>query len=55
MQDEAAKANTFDYVGEVYPRIQLLTVRQILEEKREFSTPAKVGSRIKTGQTYLPV
>jgi len=36
-----------------YPRIQLLTVKEILEEKRESLTPSKIGSKIATGQTNL--
>jgi hypothetical protein len=53
MKDEAAKAGTYDYAGVDYPRLQLLTVREIVEEKREFHTPTKVGSRIATGQVSL--
>ena len=36
-----------------YPRMQLLTIREILEEKREFLTPSKMRSRISTGQQAL--
>ncbi|SRR5579871_182827 len=50
MRDEAKDAGFYEYVGNKYPRIQLLTVREILEEKREFRTPTKVGAKIKTGQ-----
>jgi len=33
--------------------MQLLTIRDILEDKREFHTPTKVGSKIATGQLSL--
>lgn len=55
MRDEAAKAGMYEYNGVQYERIQLLTVRQILEEKRAFHTPSVIGSRIKTGQVSLPI
>jgi len=51
MMDEAARAGVFEYSDVHYPRIQLLTVREILEHKREFSTPTRLGSRVATGQT----
>lgn len=44
MKDEAAKPGTYEYSGVAYRRLQLLTVREIVEEKREFHTPTKVGS-----------
>jgi hypothetical protein len=50
MRDEASRAGMFKYADKSYPRIQLLTVREILEGKREFHTPTKVGSKVKTGQ-----
>lgn len=50
---EAAEAGQLEYKDVSYDRIQLLTVKQILEEKREFSTPTKIGSRIATGQGVL--
>jgi hypothetical protein len=53
MKDEAAKAGTYDYAGIDYPRLQLLTVREIVEEKRQFHTPTKLGSKIATGQVPL--
>jgi hypothetical protein len=54
MRDEAAQAGSYEYAGLAYPRMQLLTVTDIIEGKREFHTPTKVGSRIKSGQTSLP-
>lgn len=53
MKDEAASAGTFEYSGNNYPRVQLLTIADILEKKIEFDTPTKVGSRISTGQLNL--
>lgn len=55
MWEEAATAGVYEYQGRPYRRIQLLTVRQIVEEKREFETPTKVGSRVATGQSALPL
>lgn len=55
MIDEASRAGTYEYNDVHYPRIQILTVRQVFEEKRELHTPSKVGSRIATGQAALPL
>ena len=53
MHQEAAQAGMYEYAGLTYPRMQLLTIKQIIEEKKEFQTPTKVGSRIATGQKLL--
>lgn len=53
MRDEAAKAGKYTYNGIDYDRIQFLTIKEMLEEKRDFHTPTKVGSRIATGQGVL--
>ncbi len=53
MIEEASRAGTYEYAGNHYARIQLLTIRDMLEGKREFMTPTKVGSRIATGQMPL--
>lgn len=53
MREEAAAAGMLSYGGIDYPRIQFLTIREMLEEKREFHTPTKIGTRITTGQTSL--
>lgn len=42
----AAKAGTFTYQHVDYQRVQILSIREILEEKREFKSPSKIGSRI---------
>lgn len=52
---EAATAGIYEYSGVSYDRIQILTVQQILEEKRLFNTPSRIGSRVKTGQSPLPL
>lgn len=53
MREEASKAGVFKYNGVEYPRMQLLTVQEILEDKREFHTPSKLGIRGSTGQQNL--
>ncbi|MDE2103118.1 MAG: site-specific DNA-methyltransferase [Patescibacteria group bacterium] len=55
MVAEAAEAGTYEYNGVHYPRLQLLTVEQVLVEKKELLTPSKVGSKIWTGQGHLPL
>jgi DNA modification methylase len=53
MKEEASRAGMFEYREVRYPRIQMLTVSEIVEGKREFHTPSKVGSRAKSGQLNL--
>jgi DNA modification methylase len=55
MIEAAAMAGQYEYNGVKYDRVQFLTARQILEEKREFHTPTKMGSRIATAQASLPL
>lgn len=55
MREEAAAAGQFIYGDVKYDRMQILTVRDILEKKRDFHTPTKVGTRIATGQSSLPL
>lgn len=50
MREEASRAGMYEYGGVNYPRLQLLTVRDILEEKREFHTPTRLGSKVASGQ-----
>ncbi len=50
MLSEAAEAGTFEYQGVHYPRIQFLTTREVLEEKREFHMPTRVNTKLTTGQ-----
>lgn len=53
MRSEAAEAGCYEYEGVKYDRIQFLTVKQILEEKRLFHTPTRIGVRVATGQPSL--
>ena len=53
MRDEASTAGTFAYGGVQYPRIQFLTVSEVLEEKREFHMPTRVNTKLTTGQQSL--
>jgi len=50
MYDAASLAGQYEYSGTKYDRIQFLTVREILEEKRDFHTPTKMASRISSPQ-----
>jgi DNA modification methylase len=53
MREEAAKAGMYAYSGMKYPRLQMLSVREILEEKRELHTPTKLTGRTPSGQPSL--
>lgn len=53
MREAGSKAGQYAYSGVKYDRVQFLTAREILEEKREFHSPTKMGSRISTAQTNL--
>lgn len=55
MKQAAAKAGSFVYRDVQYPKVQMLTIKQIVEAKQEFKSPTKVGSKISTGQAALPI
>jgi DNA modification methylase len=55
MRTEAASAGLYEYGGMKYPRIQLLTVQDIIEGHKELLTPTKVGTKISSGQFSLPL
>jgi DNA modification methylase len=55
MREEAAMAGEYMYNDVAYPRIQLLSVRDILEDGRAFLTPTKMGTKLSTGQGALPI
>lgn len=55
MRAEAADAGMYTYSDVQYPRLQLLTVRDILEGKREFHMPTRINTKITTGQQSLPL
>jgi DNA modification methylase len=53
MREAAAECGQYEYNGIMYDRLQFLTVKDILEDKREFHTPTKMGSRLATKQASL--
>jgi site-specific DNA-methyltransferase (adenine-specific) len=53
MREAASLAGQFDYGGVKYDRMQFLTVKDILEDKREFHTPTKMVSRVSSAQGSL--
>lgn len=53
MREEAARAGVYEYGGVGYERMQLLTIGEIIEQKREFHTPTRIGAKIATAQTSL--
>lgn len=55
MRTEAAEAGLFGLNGMSYPRLQMLTVKDILEDKREFIMPTRINSRVTTRQQSLPI
>jgi DNA modification methylase len=55
MWEEASRAGVYEYAGHSYRRIQMLSVKEIVDDNRQFDTPTKVGSRISTGQAALPI
>jgi DNA modification methylase len=50
MLEAGAKAGQFSYGGAKYDRVQFLTVKELLEGKREFHTPTKLTSRVASPQ-----
>lgn len=55
MRAAAAKAGIWEYQGIKYDRVQLLTVREILEEGKSFHTPTKVGIKTASLQHKLAI
>lgn len=55
MKRAAALSGTWEYRDIEYPKVQILTVREIIEEKRAFRMPTKVGIKHATGQLNLSV
>lgn len=53
MRQEAASGGMYEYNGVGYERIQLLSVREMLEDRRELNTPSKVAAKHVTGQGQL--
>lgn len=54
MRRAAAKAGVWTYRGVDYPRVQLLTIKEIVEEHRTFEMPTRVQTKGTTGQTHFP-
>ncbi len=55
MKREAAEAGMYECNGAFYPRIQMLTVKEVLEDKKDVEAPSIVRSRINSGQALLPL
>ncbi|MFQ8432014.1 DNA methyltransferase [Amaricoccus sp. W119] len=55
MRTEAAEAGMYEYGGNTFQRLQLLTIRDVIEQKREFHMPTRIGTKISTGQQSLPL
>lgn len=55
MRAEAAEAGMYTYNEVSYPRLQMLTVNDVIESKRRLVTPTRIGTRIATGQQSLPL
>lgn len=53
MVSAASEAGIWTYKGVDYPRIQLLTVKDIVEDHRRFQIPTKVRPKTTTGQFNL--
>jgi DNA modification methylase len=53
MREAAAQAGQYTYEGTKYDRVQFLTAKDILEDKREFHTPTKLTSRVSSPQASL--
>lgn len=53
MKLDAAHAGMFAYQGVNYPRIQLLSAQDVLEDKKTLVAPSIVGSRLKSQQGSL--
>lgn len=53
MREAAAQAGQYTYNGVKYDRVQFLTAKDILEDKREFHTPTKLRSRVSSAQKSL--
>lgn len=47
MIEEAGRAGMYEYNGVKYERIQMLTIQEILEEKKQFRSPTIMGSFVK--------
>ena len=55
MRSEAASAGQYEYAGVAYDRLQILSVRDILEGKRQFNSPTKLGTKVSTRQASFSI
>ncbi len=55
MRDAASQAGTWEYRGVEYPKVQILTVKELVEDKKRFLTPSKIGVKNATDQENLPL
>ena len=55
MYDEAAKAGMWEHEGLKYAKIQILHVKEILEDSKFFHTPSRVGLKIASQQMTLGI
>jgi hypothetical protein len=55
MKEDAAIAGVYEFGDNMYPRIQILTVRDALEDKKFLNSPIRVRSQIASAQTHLEV
>ncbi len=55
MREAGALAGQYTYNGVKYDRVQFLTVKDILVDKREFHTPTKLRSRVSSPQASLAI
>ncbi|MDQ3080905.1 MAG: site-specific DNA-methyltransferase [Gemmatimonadota bacterium] len=55
MREAAAEAGMWEYQGHAYERVQILTVKEIVEDKKRFNTPTKIGMKHKLEQALLPL
>jgi DNA modification methylase len=56
MRAEAAQAGMYTYSGVDYPRLQILSTQEIIEDERRFMTPTRIAmSKVSSGQKSLPL
>ena len=53
MREAGAMAGQYTYEGVKYDRVQFLTVKDVLEDRRELHTPTKLRSRVSSAQASL--
>ena len=51
----ASALGTWDHRGVEYPKVQILTVKDILEDGKTFQMPTRIKTRASSGQLSLPM